>query len=635
MKPAVALVLSSLFAGCNAGQDGTTTDPPRNASIVIVSPSDGAVLGDEDDEDDVAAGFQVTVTCAVSGLDAGEPILLTLRDDRYDVSWDHHAVHDGSETLVFPGVVFWPGDELMAGTYTLLARSERWDIAAQDVSVQVVSLSMDAAVPGYWETDCSSCQDDSGCDDGLACNGREVCAFSQYRGEFCCYTNEIFCAPPDGCTMAICSEATGGCTYLPLDEDGDGHGPTACGHDDCDDHLYSVHPGAAEKCDAVDNDCDGAIDESAWVPTGSPSNVGEAGSEPRSPALVAGTTSWGLGFIDDHGPGSCAVTLGAITPSPSGPSTSTVEGCIDERPVSGMAMTACPPGFAYVLAIQDGSTEVHAGLLGPTGDLDGAADLVISWPAAISDMALARSDTGTLGLTFRSDAGGDYELFFVLFTLPVISPLSAVDVVRLTDSVGFSGHPSIVGTASGFAVAWEDERDGDSEIYFEILDDEGIASGPQRRITTAPGASERVTLAASHGGFALAWMDSRDGGYDMLFTCLDSTGVRACPELELGGGPLMAWYPALSPDGHEGQYALAFAGIEESGFALHLSAVSLSGAILPTSIDQGQTLTADALSMHSICLADTSGYRGVLWMETFAGSSSVLRFSQLTCGDGT
>ncbi len=60
------------------------------------------------------------------------------------------------------------------------------------------------------------------------------------------------------------------------DADGDGYGSPdaitrACsappGHvdnrDDCDDTSRSVAPGAAEVCDAVDNDCDGAIDADA------------------------------------------------------------------------------------------------------------------------------------------------------------------------------------------------------------------------------------------------------------------------------------------------------------------------------------------------------------------------------------
>ncbi len=58
--------------------------------------------------------------------------------------------------------------------------------------------------------------------------------------------------------------AAGVCT----DMDGDGYGDPAsplCTYPelDCDDYNPSVHPGASEVCDGLDNDCDGVIDEGA------------------------------------------------------------------------------------------------------------------------------------------------------------------------------------------------------------------------------------------------------------------------------------------------------------------------------------------------------------------------------------
>ena len=48
-----------------------------------------------------------------------------------------------------------------------------------------------------------------------------------------------------------------------MDGDGFGTGPGCPAPADCDDTKYKVHPGAEEKCDDIDNDCDDVIDEEA------------------------------------------------------------------------------------------------------------------------------------------------------------------------------------------------------------------------------------------------------------------------------------------------------------------------------------------------------------------------------------
>ena len=62
----------------------------------------------------------------------------------------------------------------------------------------------------------------------------------------------------------VCRSAR--CVPSSLDLDGDGT-PAAL---DCDESAPDIHPGAAERCDGVDDDCDGTLDEgareTAWYP---------------------------------------------------------------------------------------------------------------------------------------------------------------------------------------------------------------------------------------------------------------------------------------------------------------------------------------------------------------------------------
>jgi hypothetical protein len=50
-----------------------------------------------------------------------------------------------------------------------------------------------------------------------------------------------------------------------VDADGDGYSPEADELVDCDDGDPAVNPGADEVCNALDDDCDGEVDEAGWV----------------------------------------------------------------------------------------------------------------------------------------------------------------------------------------------------------------------------------------------------------------------------------------------------------------------------------------------------------------------------------
>ena len=106
---------------------------------------------------------------------------------------------------------------------------------------------------GFVEVDAAICG--GPCDDGLFCNGREICTL-----EGCVNLGLPACDDGDECTLDTCSEATDRCTNERVDRDEDRDGLTGCGGD-CDDSNPAVFPGAAEICDMVDQDCDGRFDE--------------------------------------------------------------------------------------------------------------------------------------------------------------------------------------------------------------------------------------------------------------------------------------------------------------------------------------------------------------------------------------
>ncbi len=122
------------------------------------------------------------------------------------------------------------------------------------------------------------------CSDGNPCTADDTCTAGLCAGR----ARE--CDDDDPCTAEACEPATGLCrfTALPCATDLDGDGaPNAL---DCAPAAASIHPGAREVCNDVDDDCDGVIDD------GITCCAGDADCDDRSPctldACLDGTCRW-------------------------------------------------------------------------------------------------------------------------------------------------------------------------------------------------------------------------------------------------------------------------------------------------------------------------------------------------------
>ncbi|MFH1468088.1 MAG: MopE-related protein [Pseudomonadota bacterium] len=165
----------------------------------------------------------------------------------------------------------------------------------------------DTAQPGPVDDDADGYTSDVDCDDddpGVHPDAEETC-------------NGV----DDNCDGTV-DEGVGTTFYL--DSDGDGHGnpaatTEACTRpdgwaaigDDCDDDEPSVHTGANEVCNGVDDDCDGEIDDSpvdirTWYADGDDDGYGD---ESRSVAACTQPVDWvGLG-------GDCDDDEAAVNPA--------------------------------------------------------------------------------------------------------------------------------------------------------------------------------------------------------------------------------------------------------------------------------------------------------------------------------
>ncbi|NUN14495.1 MAG: lamin tail domain-containing protein [Myxococcales bacterium] len=126
-------------------------------------------------------------------------------------------------------------------------------------------------------TGCTTSLNVAPCDDNNTCSVGDQCAFGVCTGGFPLDCNDQnpctvdSCHPTTGCSHVCSCDCDCGCVFVdpacvqvaplcctdPNDNDADGF--AAC--DDCDDTNGGVFPGVAEKCNGIDDDCDGLVDE--------------------------------------------------------------------------------------------------------------------------------------------------------------------------------------------------------------------------------------------------------------------------------------------------------------------------------------------------------------------------------------
>jgi hypothetical protein len=141
---------------------------------------------------------------------------------------------------------------------------------------------------------------------------------------------------------------------------------------------------------------------------------------------------------------------------------------------------------------------------------------------------------------------GNKEIYYKRSTNAGVSWL---EDTRLTNNASTSDLPSVAISGSVVHVVWEDFRDGNFEIYYKRSTDGGVSWGADLRLTNNTGWSEYPSIAVSGQLVHVVWEDDRDGNYEIYYKGSTDTGVSWGVDNRLTNNNAYSFYTSVAVSG--------------------------------------------------------------------------------------
>lgn len=122
--------------------------------------------------------------------------------------------------------------------------------------------------------------------------------------------------------------------------------------------------------------------------------------------------------------------------------------------------------------------------------------------------------------------------------------------IRLTFDPSYSQIPRIaVDSLGNVHVVWEDKRDGNWELYYTKLNNNGTTLVDDKRITFFRGYSYRPWIVVDlEDNVHIVWQDKRDGNPEIYYKKLDNNGSTLIDDVRVTNDTAQTYKPSLSVD---------------------------------------------------------------------------------------
>ncbi|MCX6841997.1 MAG: T9SS type A sorting domain-containing protein [candidate division WOR-3 bacterium] len=149
----------------------------------------------------------------------------------------------------------------------------------------------------------------------------------------------------------------------------------------------------------------------------------------------------------------------------------------------------------------------------------------------------------TVHVVWYDNRDGNYELYYKRSTDAGVSWGSDV---RLTTDAGASYYPAVAVRGDTVHVVWQDNRDGNYEIYYKRSTNAGASWGSDTRLTTDAGTSQYPCVAVSGDKVWVVWDDNRSpGNYNVYWKLSTDRGTNWGADTRLSTGTGSSILPSV------------------------------------------------------------------------------------------
>ena len=149
-------------------------------------------------------------------------------------------------------------------------------------------------------------------------------------------------------------------------------------------------------------------------------------------------------------------------------------------------------------------------------------------------------------VVWEDERNGNYEIYY---KRSIDDGLSWEIDTRLTNNTARSNRPSVTVSGSVVLAVWVDERDGNEEIYFKRSTDGGESWSLDTRLTNNTSFSRKPSVRASGSTVHVVWYDYRDGGPEIYYKRSSDAGVSWETDTRLTNNIYNSYYSSVAVSG--------------------------------------------------------------------------------------